>query len=87
MSDTWLYEKGDSAVRIVRTGTLVFEVFGPGEYREHHAFEDDTQLATFMERTEQQLTEMGFQPRGYNADRRGGDQPQITDDRRRPSAA
>ena len=63
------------------------EVFGPGEYREHHAFEDDSQLATFMERTEQQLTSSGFQPRGYNADRRAGEQPHVVDDRRRPSAA
>ena len=87
MPDSWLYEKGDAAVRIVRTGTLVFEVFGPGEYREHHAFEDDSQLATFMQRTEQQLTSSGFQPRGYNADRRAGEQPHVVDDRRRHSAA
>lgn len=87
MPDTWLYEKGDSAVRIVRTGTLVFEVFGPGEYREHHSFENDNELAKFLQRTEEQLTSSGFNPRGYNADRRAADQPQLHMDRRRSSAA
>lgn len=81
--DSWLFERGDSSVRIVRTGTLDLEVLGPGEHRERHAFAADEQIVSFLHRTGEELAASGYRPRGYGIERRAGESPRRDLDRRR----
>ena len=83
MADSWLFEKGGSSVRIVRTGALDFEVLGPGEQRERHAFAAHEQIASFLHQTGDELTASGYRPRGYGIERREEDHPRSDDRRRR----
>jgi hypothetical protein len=82
LPDSWLFEKGDSSVRIVRTGSLMFEVCGPGTSRERHAFTQDDELVSFLHDTVQQLTAFGYRPRGYGYERRAIERPPSAGDRR-----
>ncbi len=68
--DSWLFAKGPSAVRIMRTGALSVAVCGPGRVRRFLSFLSDSELVTFLRDTEYALASAGFRFRGYGADRR-----------------
>jgi hypothetical protein len=70
MPDSWLFAKGPSSVRILRTGTLSVAVCGPGRVRRFLTFLSDSELAGFLRDTEYALASAGFRFRGYAADRR-----------------
>lgn len=70
VADFWLFAKPDSAVCIVRTGSMAIDVCGPGRARESHSFTADTELVSFLRRTDEQMVASGYRPRGYAADRR-----------------
>jgi hypothetical protein len=77
-----LFEKGETSVRIVRTGPLMFEVCGPGSSRERHKFSVDEELVSFLDETVQQLTAFGYRPRGYGYERRLSERPRRDVERR-----
>jgi hypothetical protein len=70
MPDSWLFAKGLSSVRIMRTGALSVAVCGPGRVRRFLSFLSDTELVAFLRDTEYALASAGFRFRGYAADRR-----------------
>lgn len=70
MADSWLFAKGPSSVRIMRTGALALAVCGPGRVRRFLSFGDDSELVAFLRDTEYALSSAGFRFRGYAADRR-----------------
>ena len=70
MADSWLFAKGLSSVRIMRTGALSVAVCGPGRVRRFLSFLSDTELVAFLRDTEYALASAGFRFRGYAADRR-----------------
>jgi hypothetical protein len=70
MPDSWLYSRDDAAIRIVRTGALSLEVCGPGAEHESHAFGDEMEVVEFLRHTSDRLSEAGFRPVGFGADRR-----------------
>lgn len=72
MADSWLFAKGDASVRILRTGTLTFSVFGPGQVREERSFAEPTHLVAFLRDTESMLAASGFRFKGFETDRRTG---------------
>ena len=83
MADSWLFIKGGTSVRILRTGPMSFEVLGPGTARKRHAFSVDDQLVSFLHQTGQQLTDFGYRPRGYGFERRSKARVPAGSDRRR----
>lgn len=85
--DSWLWEKGNSTVRIVRTGTMDFEVLGPGERCAHYTFADQKQIVSFLNTTAEELTAAGYRPRGYGFERRAVEQPPRGSNRRRSPSA
>ena len=82
MADSWLFVKGDTSVRILRTGPMTFDVLGPGTSRKRHAFSMDDQLVSFLQQTGQDLTAFGYRPRGYGFDRRSRARMSETNRRR-----
>ena len=70
MADSWLFAKGPSSVRIMRTGSLAVAVCGPGRVRRFLSFLSDSELVSFLRDTEYALSSAGFRFRGYAADRR-----------------
>lgn len=70
MDDSWLFAKGVSSVRIMRTGALSVAVCGPGRVRRSLSFLSEPELTTFLRDTEYALVSAGFRCRGYAADRR-----------------
>jgi hypothetical protein len=70
VADSWLFAKGPSSVRIMRTGVLAVAVCGPGRIRRFLSFPDDSELVIFLRDTEYALSSAGFRFRGYAADRR-----------------
>jgi hypothetical protein len=70
VADSWLFAKGASSVRIMRTGTLSLAVCGPGRVRRFLSFVSDAEFASFLHDTEYALVSTGFRFRGYAADRR-----------------
>ena len=70
VADSWLFAKGLSSVRIMRTGTLSLVVCGPGRVRRFLSFLSDPDLASFLRDTEYALASAGFRFRGYAEDRR-----------------
>jgi hypothetical protein len=90
VGDSWLFAKGPSSVRIMRTGSLAVAVCGPGRVRRFLSFPSDSELATFVGNTEYALSSAGFRFRGFAIDRRRrSDRRQIPRgiDRRSPSPA
>ena len=83
MADSWLFVKGDASVRILRTGSMTFDVLGPGTSRKRHAFSVDDQLVSFLRQSGQQLTAFGYRPRGYGFERRSAHRIPPGSDRRR----
>jgi hypothetical protein len=70
VGDSWLFAKGASSVRIMRTGALALAICGPGRVRRFLSFLSETELVTFLRDTEYSLASTGFRFRGYSADRR-----------------
>ena len=70
MADSWLFAKGLSSVRIMRTGSLALAVCGPGRVRRFLSFASDPELVAFVRDTEYALSAAGFRCRGYATDRR-----------------
>ena len=70
MADSWLFSKGPSSVRIMRTGSLALAVCGPGRVRRFLNFLNDSELVSFLRDTEYALSSAGFRFKGYAADRR-----------------
>lgn len=70
MADSWLFAKGASSVRIMRTSGLALAVCGPGRIRRFLSFLSETELVTFLRDTEYALASAGFRFRGYATDRR-----------------
>jgi hypothetical protein len=70
VADSWLFAKGASSVRIMRTGALALAVCGPGRVRRFLSFLTETELVAFLRDTEYALASAGFRFRGYAADRR-----------------
>ena len=70
MNDSWLFAKGLSSVRIMRTGALSVAVCGPGRVRRFLSFLTDDELVGFLSDTEYALASAGFRLRGYAAERR-----------------
>jgi hypothetical protein len=70
VADSWLFAKGASSVRILRTGSLAVAVCGPGRVRRFLSFLNDSELVAFLRDTEYALAEAGFRFRGYAAERR-----------------
>ena len=83
MVDSWLFVKGEASVRILRTGSMTFDVLGPGTSRKHHAFSVDDQLVSFLQQAGQQLTAFGYRSRGYGFERRSAKRMPSASDRRR----
>lgn len=70
MPDFWLFAKADSAVFVVRTGSMALDVYGPGPARESRSFAAETELVSFLRETDATLVASGYRPRGYGAERR-----------------
>lgn len=70
MADSWLFSKGNSSVRILRTASLAVTVFGPGTVRRFLSFMSDSELVAFLRDTEYALAEAGFRFRGFGTERR-----------------
>jgi hypothetical protein len=70
MADFWLFAKGVSSVRILRTGALSVAVCGPGRVRRFLSFLSEPELTVFLRDTEYALASAGFHARGYAAERR-----------------
>lgn len=70
MADSWLFAKGASSVRILRTASLAVAVCGPGPVRRVLSFLNDSDLVAFLRDTEYALSSAGFRFRGYAVERR-----------------
>jgi hypothetical protein len=70
VAESWLFAKGPSSVRIMRTGTLSLAVCGPGRVRRFLSVLSDADLVSFLRDSEYTLASAGFRFRGYAADRR-----------------
>ena len=70
VGDSWLFAKGASSVRIMRTSALSIAVCGPGRVRRFLSFLSESELVTFLRDTEYALASTGFRFRGYSTDRR-----------------
>jgi hypothetical protein len=70
VADSWLFAKGASSVRILRTGALALTVCGPGRVRRFLSFVTEADLAAFLRDTEYALASTGFRFSGYAIDRR-----------------
>ncbi len=78
MADSWLFAKGLSSVRILRTGALSVSICGPGRVRRFLSFLSETELMAFLRDTEYALTSAGFRSRGSVADRRQVTERRVT---------
>ena len=74
MTDSWLFVKPDAAVRIVRRGSLTFDVHGPGSAVEQRHFSADTDAVAFLQRAQEELVGSGFRFKGFEAERRERDE-------------
>ena len=70
VGDSWLFAKGASSVRILRTSALSVAVCGPGRVRRFLSFLSEIELVTFLRDTEYSLASTGFRFRGYATERR-----------------
>jgi hypothetical protein len=70
MADSWLFARGLSSVRIMRTSALALAVCGPGRVRRFLSFASEGELLTFLRHSEYALVSAGFRCRGYATDRR-----------------
>jgi hypothetical protein len=70
VADSWLFAKGHSSVRILRTGALSVAVCGPGRVRRFLSFLSNSDLVNFIRDTEYALATAGFRFRGFGTDRR-----------------
>jgi hypothetical protein len=70
VGDSWLFAKGASSVRIMRTSALSLAVCGPGRVRRFLSFLSETELVAFLRDTEYALASTGFRFRGYATERR-----------------
>jgi hypothetical protein len=77
VADSWLFAKGTSSVRILRTAPLSLAVCGPGRVRRFLTFENDSDLVAFIANTEYVLAEAGFRFRGFAVERRQNPERRI----------